>query len=304
MLSKKRPRESSLPAMLKVIAEPHSLFIFRCIASESLESDVLLKKTKLTPKQYYTRISGMTNAGLVTRKNKKHYLTSIGKVVYELQITAQKAIDNYWKLKAIDSFGDVPDKERLIRQLIDDSDLTELLTRKQLSSSENISSSSSSSSSTEGLVDSPKSAADRQVKDNSFLNLMLVEDELDTAITFETILKSRGYNVETFTDSFEALKHFVKLNHPYYDLVISDIRMPGMNGVQLYQKLKSIDKDVRIIFLTALDAAYELLSIIPEMKKSHILRKPISTENFISVVEKVLTSRPRRPISYAPDKPL
>jgi two-component SAPR family response regulator len=77
-----------------------------------------------------------------------------------------------------------------------------------------------------------------------------------------------------------------------------------MNGVQLYQKLKSIDKDMRIIFLTALDAAYELLSIIPEMKKSHILRKPISTENFISVVEKVLTSRPHRPISYAPDNPL
>ena len=107
----------------------------------------------------------MKNAGLVTRKNKKHYLTSLGKIVYELQITAQKAINNYWKLKAIDSFGDVPDKERLIRQLIDDSDLTELLTRKQPSSSEIISSSSGSNS-TEGLVDSPKNIADRQVKDN------------------------------------------------------------------------------------------------------------------------------------------
>jgi hypothetical protein len=158
MLDKKRPPESSLPAMIKVIAEPHSLFIFRCVASESLETDILLKKTKLTPKQYYTRISAMTNAGLVTRKNKKHYLTSLGKIVYELQITAQKAIDNYWKLKAIDSFGDVPDKERLIRQLIDDSDLTELLTRKQPSSSEIISSSRNSSS-TERLVDSPKNAA-------------------------------------------------------------------------------------------------------------------------------------------------
>jgi hypothetical protein len=167
--------------MLKAIAEPHSLFIFRCIASESLESDVLLKKTKLTPKQYYTRISGMTNAGLVTRKNKKHYLTSLGKIVYELQITAQKAIDNYWKLKAIDSFGEVPDKGRLIRQLIGDSDLTELLTRKQFSASEII---SGSTSSTEGLVNSPKYAADRQVKDNSFLNLMLVEDELESRYEF------------------------------------------------------------------------------------------------------------------------
>jgi len=75
-------------------------------------------------------------------------------------------------------------------------------------------------------------------------------------------LNSQGYNVDTFTDSFQALKHFVKLNRPYYDLVILDIRMPGMNGIQLYQKLKLIDEDLRVIFVTALDAAKELISIL------------------------------------------
>lgn len=244
-----------------------------------MESEVLLKRTNLTPKQYYLRISAITNAGLVNRKNRKHYLTSLGKIVYGLQITAQKAIDNYWKLKAIDSFGDIPEKEQLIKRMINDNDLTKLLAE--------------NSSSSVIIYESPVKAStstDRQTKDKNFLNLMLVEDDLDTALTLEKILVSQGYNVETFTDSFEALKHFIKLNRPYYDLIISDVRMPGINGIQLYQKLKSIHKDTRVMFLTALDAVDELTSLIPEMKKSDIIRKPISTENLISVIEKVLNS--------------
>jgi CheY-like chemotaxis protein len=181
----------------------------------------------------------------------------------------------------------------LIKQLVDDNDLFELLARIPSSAYSDIVSSSSSDS----LVNtSINAAADRQTKGKSSLNLMLIEDDLDTALTFETILKSRGYKVETFTESFEALKHFIKLNGPYYDLIISDIRMPGMNGIQLYQKLKSIDNDVRVIFLTALDASYELLSIMPEIKKSHIIRKPVSSENFISVIERALSSS--HPVSY------
>jgi CheY-like chemotaxis protein len=288
----KRPSQPSLPAVLKAIADPKSWFIFRAIASESLESDTLLKMTKLTPKQYYSRISEMTNAGLVIRKKHKHYLTSLGRVVYESQVTIQKAINKYWKLKAIDSFGDVPEKEQLIKQLVDDNDLFELLARIPYSTSSDIISSSSNDS----LVNSSIYSAGRRTKGKSSLNLMLIEDDLDTALTFETILKSQGYNVETFTESFEALKHFIKLNGPYYDLIISDIRMPGMNGIQLYQKLKSIDNDVRVIFLTALDASYELLSIMPEIKKSHIIRKPVSSENFISVIERALSSS--HPVSY------
>lgn len=127
------------------------------------------------------------------------------------------------------------------------------------------------------LIDSQRNV-DRQTTDKSSLNLMIVEDDPDTALTLKTILTSQGYNVEAFTDSFETLKHFIKLNRPYYELVMSDIRMPRMNGVQLYQKLKSIDHDLKVIFLTALDTADELVSILLDMKKSNVIRKPISTE--------------------------
>ena len=125
-------------------------------------------------------------------------------------------------------------------------------------------------------------------------HLMLVEDEPDVLFAFKTILISEGYNVDTFTDSFEALKHFIKLNRPYYDLVILDIRMHGMNGIQLYQKLKRIDCDVRVIFATALDAAEELVSIIPGLNSVHIIRKPIAAKDFINLVKKAVTYVPMK----------
>jgi Mn-dependent DtxR family transcriptional regulator len=54
-------------------------------------------------KQYYSRLNHLINAGLVTRKSGKYFLTSSGKEVYELRILIGQAVENYWKLEAIDS---------------------------------------------------------------------------------------------------------------------------------------------------------------------------------------------------------
>src|SRR2546430_16909519 len=122
----------SLPKILSAIADAKSLFIFLSIASGFVEGNVLLKKTNLSRKQYYSRVSAITEAGLVTRKNKKYCLTSLGKIVYGSQITTQNALNNYWKLRAIDSFDDVSEreKEQVIENLIGDENLRELLTKK------------------------------------------------------------------------------------------------------------------------------------------------------------------------------
>ena len=95
---------------------------------------------------------------------------------------------------------------------------------------------------------------DYQKQEKSRLNIRLVEDESDTLLTYRAFLASEGYNVDAYLDSFEALKQFVNLNCPYYDLVITDIRMPGLNGLQMYQKMKSIDDSVNVLFVSALDA--------------------------------------------------
>ena len=221
------------------------------------------------------------DAGLVTRKNKKYCLTSLGKIVYELQITTQKALNNYWKLKAIDSFQSASEREQeqVIESLIGDETLRELLAKK------------SSDIATSSVIEGSSSTL-RQAEQRGHGNVMLVEDETDVLFAFKTILISEGYNVDTFTDSFEALKHFIKLNRPYYDLVILDIRMHGLNGIQLYQKLKSIDGDVRVIFATALDAPEELVSIIPDLNSVHIIRKPIAAKDFINLVKEAITYVP------------
>jgi hypothetical protein len=68
----------------------------------------------------------------VTRKNRKYSLSSLGKVVYELQITAQNALNNYWNLRAIDNFDGISEHEQknVIENFIVDENLRELLTKK------------------------------------------------------------------------------------------------------------------------------------------------------------------------------
>jgi DNA-binding response OmpR family regulator len=62
--------------------------------------------------------------------------------------------------------------------------------------------------------------------------------------------------------------------------------MSGLNGLELYKRLKTISKDVKILFVSALDVVPELVSVLTDVKKDDILRKPISTEELIKAVKK------------------
>ncbi|PWU80539.1 MAG: hypothetical protein DLM72_11690, partial [Candidatus Nitrosopolaris wilkensis] len=164
---------------MSAIADAKSLLIFQSIAPGFVESDVLLEKTNLSRKQYYSRISAIIDAGLVTRKNKKHCLTSLGKIVYGLQITTQNALNNHWKLRAIDSFDGVSEREleQVIENLIYDENLRELLAKK-----------CSDIANRNGVEGS--SCIHQQAVKRNHGNLMLVEDEPDVLLAFKTILIS------------------------------------------------------------------------------------------------------------------
>jgi CheY-like chemotaxis protein/predicted transcriptional regulator len=264
----------SLLDVLSAVADAKSLLIFESIASEDVDSNVLLRRTNLTIKQYYSRISALLDAGLVQKKHKKYALTSLGKVVYELQVVTQRALDNHWILKAIDSLDGIPkeEQESAVINLIQDPELRKWLTKKNSQ-----------------LHDGPKhfgTIKRNEVRDGA--NIILVEDEPDLIVAFKTVLVSNGYNVDEFTDSFEAFKHFTMLNRPFYDLALLDIRMRGMNGIQLYQKLKAVDDRLQIRFITALDAANELVSLIPNLDLNHIIRKPISNEELLATVKNAI----------------
>ena len=119
-------------------------------------------------------------------------------------------------------------------------------------------------------------------------NIMIVDDEQDILLTYDSILRGEGYNVETFSNPHDALLHFIHADKSYYDLVILDIRMPNLNGLQLYHRLKARDKDIKIFFLSALEASKEIASIYPELKHGDIIKKPIEKEYFVEKINKLL----------------
>ncbi|MGC2571906.1 MAG: response regulator [Candidatus Nitrosopolaris sp.] len=102
-------------------------------------------------------------------------------------------------------------------------------------------------------------------------------------------LASEGYNVEAFVDPTEAFTQFVIVNPFHYNLAILDIRMPGLNGLQLYYRLKAINRNIKILFVSALDAVPELISIMPDVKTTNdIIKKPVALDDFIKTVKTVL----------------
>jgi predicted transcriptional regulator len=124
-----------LAEVLKTISDDESIKLFTSIASKDSDSKSLRAKTKLTRKQYYSRMSRLIKTGLIKRKSGKHTLTTFGKVVYHAQITIENATNYYWNLKAIDSLemsNDLPAEERkkLVDNLIENNGIKEILARK------------------------------------------------------------------------------------------------------------------------------------------------------------------------------
>lgn len=115
-------------------------------------------------------------------------------------------------------------------------------------------------------------------------SIMVVDDEPDVLLTYESFLSNAGFNVSTFEEPYNALADFTS-NPRLYDLIILDIRMENLNGLQLYQCMKAINPTSKLLFASALDAAKELTSILPDIKSQDIIKKPVDRENFIKTVK-------------------
>jgi hypothetical protein len=126
----------SITSILKKISDDKALILFNHIAVSDGDRYIPLRVMDLTTKQYYSRISGLLDVGLIRRHKGKYSLTLLGKVVYDAQMTIGKTLAYYWKLKAIESVEttasvttDLPEGEivQLINALIDNHQIKDIL---------------------------------------------------------------------------------------------------------------------------------------------------------------------------------
>lgn len=120
--------------------------------------------------------------------------------------------------------------------------------------------------------------------------ILVVDDEPDMTLLFKMALESDGsFIVSTFNDPVIALSNF---KAGLYDLIILDIKMPKMDGFDLYQEIKKIDSQVRICFLTASEMYYEEFrkEAYYTLDRDMFLRKPIENEDLLNKINMIIRS--------------
>ena len=119
-------------------------------------------------------------------------------------------------------------------------------------------------------------------------NILVVEDNEDMVDLIKTAFEKDGFKVETFQDPLLALNHF-KSDLKKFSVVVSDVRMPGMNGIELIAYIKKLEPKVNAMLMTAFDIDY----IKPELEKydyeiAEIFQKPLSIKKLCERIRKQL----------------
>jgi len=119
--------------------------------------------------------------------------------------------------------------------------------------------------------------------------ILTVDDEADLTMLCSLALEYHGFKVDTFNDPQEALSNF---KPDYYDLVILDIKMPKMDGFQLYDEIKKKGHKAKVCFLTASELYYEEFRKreYNAIDKNLFIRKPIENEELLKEVNRIINS--------------
>jgi DNA-binding response OmpR family regulator len=120
--------------------------------------------------------------------------------------------------------------------------------------------------------------------------IMVVDDESDLTLFYRMSLEYHGVEVETFNDPRKALSNF---KPDYYDLVVLDIKMPNMDGFELYSEIQKIDSKANICFLTASELDYKEIreNEYNALEKDLFIRKPIGNEELIKEIDRLIENK-------------
>jgi DNA-binding response OmpR family regulator len=126
---------------------------------------------------------------------------------------------------------------------------------------------------------------------------MFVDDEKDILSTVKRGLESNNaFTVDTFSSGESALEAFESHPEDYYDLVITDIRMPKMNGFELYRRIKEKNQSMKIAFITAFEINKEEFNkVMPSVNVIDFISKPLSVSSLITKLKSMLKNYPESP---------
>jgi DNA-binding response OmpR family regulator len=118
---------------------------------------------------------------------------------------------------------------------------------------------------------------------NRTYKILVVDDERDITSVIEKGLKSNGFEVDSYNNPIWALEKF---RADTYDLLIIDIKMPKMNGFELYKKMKEIDNKLKVCFLTAIEYySDEFRMAFPKLTMRCFADKPISIDLLAKIIK-------------------
>jgi DNA-binding response OmpR family regulator len=131
------------------------------------------------------------------------------------------------------------------------------------------------------------------IKNNDKQRILIVDDESDITTALKMYLEIQGFQVDAFTDPANALAQF---KAGFYHLLILDIKMPEMNGFELYTEIKKKDKTIKVFFLTALSEMHDYdafkKEVFPKEGERYFIAKPIENEEILKRINTVIANTP------------
>jgi DNA-binding NtrC family response regulator len=146
---------------------------------------------------------------------------------------------------------------------------------------------------------------DRNSNDNGekpLAKLLIVDDDSDIVHVLKLGLIKNGFLVDAFTNPEEALLSF-KSNAERYCLVLSDVRMPGLSGIQLTRKVKEINPNVKVVLMTAFEVRNnEFSKVFPSTSVDGFVQKPIGIKDLTNKILSLIGETKRRQREHEKDE--
>ena len=122
------------------------------------------------------------------------------------------------------------------------------------------------------------------------IKILIVDDEADIRTIIKKGLELEGYKVDEEADPRRVIPTY----HPgHYDLLLLDIRMPGMSGFELFREIRMVDRKVKVCFITSFEMFYdEFRRVFPKIHVNCFIRKPITIAQLAKAIQDELARPP------------